>query len=78
MVSKQQQCATIESIGSHCLLALKVNISGSKITCMINSRATHSFICDELLNTATLQISREESLEVVLASSEKVIIERVC
>ena len=52
-------------------------INGAKITCLIDSGAMHNSICDKLLKTATLQISREDPLEVVPANSEKVITERV-
>ena len=37
----------------------------------------YNSICKELLDTATLQMSRHEQLEVVLANSEKVNTQRV-
>ena len=60
------------------MLAFKVYINGSEMNYLIDSGAMHNYICNELLNTTTLQKSRDEPLEVLLVNGEKVINERVC
>ena len=57
---------------SHRLMDLVVTANGYEITCLVDSGTTHYFICANLLETASLQPSLDEPLEVVLANREKV------
>ena len=62
----------------HRLVDLVVTVNSCETTCLVDSGATHNFIYANLLETASLQPSVDEPLEVVLANSEKVETNQVC
>ena len=68
------------SIGSelHRLIDLVVTFNGCETTCLVDSSATHNFVCANLLEITSLQPSVDDPLEVVLANSEKVETNQVC
>ena len=51
---------------------LVVAVNGCETTCLVGSVTTHNFIYTNLLETAYLQPSVDEHLEVVLANGKKV------
>ena len=51
---------------------LVVAYNGCETTFLVDSGATHNFICANLLEAASLQPSVDEPLEVVLANGKKV------
>ena len=57
---------------------LVVTVNGCETTCLVDSGATHNFICTNLLYTASLWASIDEPLEVVLANGKEVETNQVC
>ena len=51
---------------------LVVTINGCETTCLVDSIATYSFFCTNLLEIDSLWPSVDEPLEVVLANGKKV------
>ena len=62
----------------HRLIDLVVTVNGCKTSCLVDSGAIYNFIYTNLLETASLQSSVDEPLEVVLANGEKVETNQVC
>ena len=59
-------------------MGLVVTVNGFKTICLVDSGATYNFIYANLLETASLQPSVYEPLQVVLANSEKVETNQLC
>ena len=57
---------------------LVVIVNGCETTCSVDSGTTHNFICANLLETTSLQLSIDEPLEVVFTNSKKVETNQVC
>ena len=51
---------------------LVVTVNSCETICLVDSNTTHNFICATLLETASLQESIDEPLEVVLVNGKKV------
>ena len=47
---------------------LVVTVNDCETTCLVDSGTNHNFICTNLLETASLQPSVDEPLEVALAN----------
>ena len=60
------------------LFDLVVTVNSCETTCLIDSGATHNFICTNLFKTASLWPFVDEPLEVVLANGKKVETSQVC
>ena len=63
---------------SHHLLQLTVKVSGQSTMCLIDSGATHNFVCQQFLEGISLHVQTDQALEVTLADGSKVTTDRVC
>ena len=57
---------------------LVATVNGCKTTCLVDRGATHNLIYANLLETASLQPTVDEPLEVVLPNSDKVETNQLC
>ena len=57
---------------------LVVIVNGCETTCLVDSGATYNCIYANLSKTASLRLSVDEPLEVVLANGKKVKTNQVC